>query len=627
MRHRVAALPFMLPCMLLLAQPGASAAADFWWQKVEPSVLEQAAAGPVAFLVVLDRQANLQALTVGRAKAEKTRAAVDALRGLAVDTQAPVVELARAAGAEHRAFWIVNMVRVRGDVALVERLARLDGVARVIPDGVLSRAEPIAGDLDGAGAAPPSPGPPVPPRRPARTPHAPQAPAAVEWHVSIVSAPSVWAQGVRGAGAVIGSMDTGFEWVHPALMRQYRGWLRNTTVHDYNWHDAIHLNGGSCGVNSTEPCDEDGHGTMTMGIALGDDGVGNQIGIAPEARWIGCRCYEPIRRTHLSYVSECFEWFVAPTDLGGNHADPSRAPHVIYNSWVCDPDEGCADPLVLRQIVQNVRAAGIVVVASAGNSGPFCASITAPPAIYADALTVGATNSADRMANFSSRGPVEIDASDRLKPDVVAPGQNLRTSSVGGDYTELFSGTSFSGPVVAGVIALLISAVPALEGDVERLEQIIRETADPILSTQDCGGTPATTRPNNVIGHGRVNAYAAYLRAIESQTAIEPRREPDPTTAPPPRFGFGPPRPNPFNPHVRVDFDLPEAERVDISVHDAVGRLVRHVSRGAALAAGRYAATWDGCDAAGREMPSGVYFLRLQAGPRRVDSKPVTLVR
>jgi hypothetical protein len=527
------------------------------------------------------------------------------LQGVADRTQAPILELARAAGAEARAFWIVNMVRVRAHLVLIEALARRDDVARIIPDVPLVRAEPIAGAPD-----------PQPPRT-----------ANVEWHVSIVSAPSVWAQGVRGAGAVIGSMDTGFDWMHPALMRQYRGWSRGVPDHAYNWHDAIHNDAGICGGNAPEPCDEDGHGTMTMGIAIGDDGAGNQIGIAPEARWIGCRCWEPVRATHLSYVTECFQWFVAPTDQNGNNPDPSRAPHVIYNSWICEEHEGCADPNVLRQVVHNVRAAGIVVVGSAGNSGPECGSITAPPAIYADAFTVGATTAQDVMTHFSSRGPVETDASGRLKPDVVAPGQNLRTSSPGGGYTAQFSGTSFSGPVVAGVIALLVSAVPALAGDVDRVEQILRETADPIAVVQVCGGVPVTQVPNNVAGYGRVDAFAAYEHALSSQTSIEPRREPEPAAAAPATFGFGPARPNPFNPQVRVDFDLPHADRVDLRVHDVSGRVVCQLAGGVVLAAGRYAATWDGRDAEGRDMPSGVYFLRLQAGPRRVDTQQVTLVR
>ena len=62
------------------------------------------------------------------------------------------------------------------------------------------------------------------------------------------------------------------------------------------------------------------------------------------------------------------------------------APHAITNSWVCDLGEGCRDPNVLLQVVENVRAAGIVVVAGAGNDGPDCSTVFYPPAIYAQAF-------------------------------------------------------------------------------------------------------------------------------------------------------------------------------------------------------------------------------------------------
>ena len=103
--------------------------------------------------------------------------------------------------------------------------------------------------------------------------------------------------------------------------------------------------------------------------------------------------------------SECFEWFIAPTNLSGTNPDPSKAPHVINNSWGCPPDEGCTDVTVLQTVVENVRAAGIEVVVSAGNDGSSCETVNTPAAIYAASFSVGATDSNDNIAGFSSRGP------------------------------------------------------------------------------------------------------------------------------------------------------------------------------------------------------------------------------
>src|SRR5690606_9828155 len=170
--------------------------------------------------------------------------------------------------------------------------------------------------------------------------------------------------------------------------------------------------------------DDESHGTHTMGTMLGDDGGANQIGMAPGARWIGCRNMEQGVGTPVTY-SECFQWFVAPTDLAGDNADPAMAPDVISNSWTCTPGEGCADPNLLLTVVENVRAAGIVVASAAGNSGPSCSTISQPPGIYDAAFTVGASTLDDAIAGFSSRGPVMVDGSNRLKPDVTAPGVSV----------------------------------------------------------------------------------------------------------------------------------------------------------------------------------------------------------
>jgi subtilisin family serine protease len=251
-----------------------------------------------------------------------------------------------------------------------------------------------------------------------------------------------------------------------------------------------------------------------MGTMVGDDGGSNQIGVAPGARWIGCRNMNQGVGTPATYI-ECFEFFLAPYPIGGDPAadgDPAKAPHVISNSWVCPPSEGC-DWTSLQTAVENVRAAGIVVVASAGNEGSSCGSVMYPPAIYDAAFSVGATREEDdTIASFSSRGPVTVDGSGRRKPDVSAPGVSVRSCVPGGGYGTK-SGTSMAGPHVAGTVALLWSATPCLIGDVDTTEWVIAHTARPRTTAQGCGGDGPSDVPNNVYGWGIVDALAAVEEA------------------------------------------------------------------------------------------------------------------
>jgi uncharacterized repeat protein (TIGR01451 family) len=328
---------------------------------------------------------------------------------------------------------------------------------------------------------------------------------------------------------VVAGQDTGYDWDHPALKSQYRGWDGGTVDHDYNWHDAIHDNdphtapGNPCGFDSPEPCDDHGHGTHTMGTIVGDDGGSNKIGVAPGSRWISCRNMEQRWGTPATYA-ECFEFFLAPYPIGGDpmiQGDPSRAPHVINNSWSCPPSEGC-DTGSLRSVIANVRAAGIVVVVSAGNSGSACATVDEPPAVYDTAFSVGAIDSDDGIAGFSSRGPVTVDDSQRLKPDVSAPGVGVRSSFPGGTYGRL-NGTSMAAPHVTGLVALLWSAAPQWIGDVDATERLVQEAARPVID-QSCGGD-ADGHPNNVYGWGIVDALAAVSVTsfgLEVSAKVEP---------------------------------------------------------------------------------------------------------
>ena len=483
--------------LVLFATP--LAAAD----KLSPAVRMAAATGrPVEVLIAVAGDADLERTPPAGSHAQKVANAGQRLREVAARTQAGLLEDLRTLGIEHRAFWIVNAVWARADLAQIERIA-----ARVEVTGIESNPA-VRSKLPQAEAVP----------------LGPVVPTATEWGVNKVRAPDVWAAGFTGQGVVVGGQDTGYQWDHPALRAKYRGWDGNSANHNYNWHDSIHAIIGSgtnpCGLDSPVPCDDHNHGTHTMGTMVGDDGGANQIGVAPGAKWISCRNMERGNGTPATYL-ECFQWFLAPTDLKGDNPDPTKAPHVINNSWGCPPSEGCTDVTVLQSAVDNLRAAGILVVVSAGNEGPSCGSVQSPPAIYAGSFSVGNTTSADAISGSSSRGPVTVDGSNRLKPDVSAPGSSVRSSIRNGGYGT-FSGTSMAGPHVAAVAALVMSMRPDLKGDPAALEQILRSTAVPLTSTQTCGAFPGSQIPNAVFGHGRVDALAAVNSINSAPTLLPP---------------------------------------------------------------------------------------------------------
>ena len=385
--------------------------------KISPALARAFAAAPdgrAEMLVVLAEQADLSGARLLATKSEKGRYVYERLTEAAQRTQPPLLaELARL-GAPARPFWAANFVWTAGDLALAARLAARSDVARLDTNPRLVLEQPILGPGDFDAAA---------------------APDAIEWNLTWVGAPQVWALGYTGQGAVVAGQDTGYQWDHPALKAHYRGWNGSVADHNYNWHDAIHSGGGVCGANATAPCDDYGHGTHTMGTMVGDDGGSNQIGMAPGAKWIGCRNMDQGNGTPDTYI-ECFQWFIAPTDLANQNPDPALAPDVINNSWSCPTSEGCnsGNFAVMQQVVENVRAAGIFVAVSAGNDGSACSTVNTPAAIYDAVFSVGATSDhSDAIAGFSSRGPVTVDGSNRMKPDISAPGSNIRSSaSVGG---------------------------------------------------------------------------------------------------------------------------------------------------------------------------------------------------
>src|SRR6266513_1793566 len=454
-------------------------------QKIAPWVTEHTANGQQAeFFVVLADQADLSPAAALATKAEKGRFVLDALLNKARTTQGTILQWLCERGVAYQSYYIVNGILVKGSQEIAQALASRPDVARVEGNPVIHNDLP----------------------EPVEAPIQPLAPLTIEPGITQTHAPQVWALGFTGQQIVVASADTGVRWTHNALKPHYRGWDGVVADHDYNWHDSIHNSvSNPCGNDSTFPCDDFFHGSHTTGTAIGDDGMGNQIGMAPGAKWIGCRNMDVGNGTPARYI-ECMQWFLAPTRIGGGDPDPTKAPDITINSWGCPTSEGCAVD-TLQAAVEAQAAAGIMMVVAAGNSGSACSTVTDPPSFYAASYTAGALNTGtDTIASFSSRGPVTIDGSGRTKPDITAPGTSTRSASNSGDANyAIASGTSMATPHISGAMALLWSAQPALRHQITATRDALNNAAFHIVSTQ-CG---TAGPPNNVFGWGRVDILAA----------------------------------------------------------------------------------------------------------------------
>jgi len=444
-------------------------------------------------------QADVTEAKYIRTKDAKGEFVFQTLRQTAHQGQKSIVAFLESQQVPFKTLYIINAIRAEGTISLIQALASRPEVAKLMADPAVRYARPVEIGVKEINDR-----------------------STIEWGIDMINANDVWDLGYTGQDVVVGGEDTGYEWHHPALKPKYRGYnaLTDTVDHNYNWHDAIHTPDphhadtiNPCGYDLKEPCDDRGHGTHTMGTMIGSEGE-NQIGVAPDAQWCACRNMERGYGTPFTYI-ECFEWFLAPTDLNNENPDPLKAPHVINNSWGCPPVEGCdsSNYEIMNMVVNNLRAAGIVVVVSAGNDGSDCSTVYTPAAMYEGSFSVGATRINDTIAGFSSRGPVTSDHSNRLKPNISAPGAGVRSSIPGGLY-DSYSGTSMAGPHVAGVVALMISANPDLAGQVDLIEEIIETTAVPKTTDQQCGDIPGSAVPNNTYGFGRIDALAAVQASI-----------------------------------------------------------------------------------------------------------------
>ncbi|MEK5214317.1 S8 family serine peptidase [Psychrobacillus sp. FSL H8-0487] len=440
----------------------------------------------VTFLIKFkEKSDSLQVAREAKERAEKANlsshntkliqrsAVVSELKSTSLESQQTVTEfleqeVAKGNAKDVESYYIVNGMSVTATQEIAEKLATFPEVEKILPN---ETRQLFTTKTENA----------VVPK--AET-------ANIEWNVERVKAPEVWEMGIDGAGTVVASIDTGVQWDHPALKEKYRGFNKasGAVSHDFNWFDAT--------AGRATPYDDQGHGTHVTGTMVGSEPNGaNQIGVAPGAKYIAVKAFTASGGSDTDLL-EAAEWILAPTDAAGN-TRVDMAPDVVNNSW----GGGAGLDEWYRDVVINWRAAEIFPEFSAGNTtltNPGGAGSVAAPANYPESFATGATDINNAVANFSLRGPSPYA---EIKPDVSAPGVNIRSSVPGGVYEGGWNGTSMAGPAVAGVAALLRQVDADIT--VNEMEEILLNTANPLTDSV------YTAVPNHGYGYGLVDAYEA----------------------------------------------------------------------------------------------------------------------
>ena len=412
--------------------------------------------------------------------AERHERVIRALQDKAQATQQPIIELLDAAKRQNRvagytSYWIANIIAIEAKADLFLTLAARSDVEGIYQNRVVELIKPVTEQGSFAAGR------------------------GVETGIQGTGAPDLWAMGYRGQGTIVANIDTGVDGNHPALASRWRGLDPGVSSMEA-WFDPV--------TSTTFPQDFQGHGTHTMGTICGSEGS-NQIGMAPNAQWIAAATIDrvSIDQTKIDAVLS-FQWCADPD---GNPATFDDVPVVTSNSWGISPIfHGVPHgDKFFWDAIDGCEAAGCAVVFAAGNEGYYGGETLRTPSDRitspVNVLSVGSVNS-DQVTrtDFSSQGPSGIDHQ-TIKPEVMAQGNDVRSSTVGGGYGSK-SGTSMACPHAAGAIALLKSAYPdATPYEVK---------AALVYSASDLGAAG----PDNEYGNGRINMMAAL--SFLNQTLI-----------------------------------------------------------------------------------------------------------
>ena len=595
---KIKKITVLILLLVILAYTGYASYNNNWRDKVSPILLERLQNNKNDFfLIYLNKQTILEDRNLEKNK--KAQLAYEQLIKENYYSQDEIVNILIRQNYSYKRYYLVNCVLVYGDIKIVSILADRRDVAYISYDSPVFDNSILDDTQEQLNSN------------------------IITWGIKSIKADSVWNLGFTGQNVVIGGQDTGYDWTHPALKTKYRGYINdNEAQHSYSWHDAIHeislLHNDSiidpsnnpCGLDIIVPCDDQNHGTHTMGTMLGStDSL--SIGVSPDSKWIGCRNMERGWGKPSTYI-ECFEWFLAPTDINGINPDPTKAPDVINNSWGCPLIEGC-DPTnweYMELALNNLRASGVFIVVSAGNDGiRNCGSVNDPPAMFERSFSVGAlrqfldtlsNNYIDTIASFSSRGPVIVDNSYRLKPDISAPGQGV-LSCIPYNRYQYSSGTSMAGPHVAGVVALILSANPELKGNTDLIEEILINSAVQKWNSDTCRNEPEPVYPNSIYGYGKLNALYAINEAIKYNSEKNINKESALITI----------FPNPVLNELNIISEL-DLVNYNLSVYSQIGKLILKQK-------------YNNQPISTTQLLSGIYYIRLEKGGNVISKKMIKM--
>jgi subtilisin family serine protease len=311
-----------------------------------------------------------------------------------------------------------------------------------------------------------------------------------------IGAKQVWTTyGITGAGVVVGGLDTGVDISHPDITGKMKTNNPSDPTYPGGW--AEFDSNGNIVVGSV-PHDSDEHGTHTTGTAIGGNASGYSIGVAPGATLMHGLVI-PGGSGSYTQVAAGMQWII----------DPDNNPATDDGADVVNMSLGGPTSAQMITPTDNMCAANVFPSFAIGNSGP-ASNTTGSPGNVPSAYGVGAVDSTDLIASFSSRGPVTwIDPplGTFIKPDISAPGVQIYSSIPGGTWQWHgdgydWSGTSMATPHVTGTVALMRQANPTLT--VDQIKEILAQTAI----------DEGTAGMDNDYGWGRVNAFAAVSAAL-----------------------------------------------------------------------------------------------------------------
>ncbi|NJD60487.1 MAG: hypothetical protein FIA98_13925, partial [Anaerolineae bacterium] len=429
--------------------------------------------GSADFIVTFTEKADLSAASTMDWDA-RGHYVYDKLTLTAQRSQAPAIAIVKSLGLEYKSFFASNTLFIaNGSLNVANAVAALPGTASIRAsklyhiDPVLDFPNSLVTVQQSNASA--------------------GIQAIMDWGITDTKADQFWSTfGMKGDSIVVANIDTGVQWDHPALVNQFK--CDGAPTDPACWYDPT-------GVCTNGACDNNGHGTHTMGTMVGSDdpALTYQVGMAPDAQWIACKGCATNSCSDVD-LNGCADWLLAPD------GDPNNRPNVVNNSW----GGGQGDDWY-RENIQAWVAAGIFPAFSIGNSGPSCGSANTP-GDNPEAFGSAAHDVSRDIADFSSRGPGLFEDDPYIKPNLSAPGVSICSSVPGNGWNCGFSGTSMASPHTAGAVALLWSCNPGLIGNIDQTFQILQDTAD----TPPAGscGAPEDGEGNYTYGYGYLNTLA-----------------------------------------------------------------------------------------------------------------------